>query len=193
MSLRRTTIGAKETYPFVTTWNGPSTNTPTGLKASPILKAFVTSQIGTTAAALFEDDFVNYTQGYILCQNIPDDLNRFFAPTVNDASTISFRKSITFTVVIMPATFKGQKGNLSENYQYGEKLRASVSFETEPSDSNKQFMKQVPVINGKAVGMRQGPKKNGTGTVYLVYRDTNLSARTLKSQSGGGGGIGVWS
>jgi hypothetical protein len=94
----------------------------------------------------------------------------------------------------MPSTFKGQKGNLSSNYQYGERLRVSVSLEAQPSDSNKQFMKQVPEINGRAVAMRQGPKGNGSGALFLAYRDTNLNARTLKSQSGGGGGgVGVWS
>lgn len=193
MSLRKTTVGAKETYPYVTTWKGPDTNTSVGLKTSPILKAFVTAQIGTQMAALFEDDFINYNQGYILCQNIPDDLYRFFASTNPDPSTISFRKSITFISAIMPSTFKGQKGNLSENYQYGERLRVSVSYEAQPSASTKKFITQVPVINGKSVAVSQGPKKNGSGTIYLVYRDTNMIARTLKSQSNGGNGIGVWS
>lgn len=194
MSLRKTTISTKDFYPYVATWNGPSTNTATGLKAYPALKAFVRSQIGANAAALFEDDFVNYNQGYILCQNIPDDLNRFFASTIQDISSINFRKTITFNTIIMPSTFKGQKGNLSSNYQYGERLRVSVSLEAQPSDSNKQFMKQVPEINGRAVAMRQGPKGNGSGALFLAYRDTNLNARTLKSQSGGGGGgVGVWS
>jgi hypothetical protein len=193
MSLRKTTIGSKEIYPYVTTWKGPNTNESSGLKSSAILKSFVTAQIGTQMAALFEDDFVNYNQGYILCQNIPDDLFRFFASTSPDASTISFRKTITFTSVIMPSTFKGQKGNLSKNYEYGERLRVSVSYESQPSESTKKIITQVPVINGKSVQVSQGPKNNGAGTVYLIYRDTNMSARTLKSQSNGGGGVGVWS
>jgi hypothetical protein len=92
----------------------------------------------------------------------------------------------------MPSTFIGQKGNLSKNYEYGEQLVASVSFEK----ISQVKIAQTPYINNSSVQQSQGPlkSKNGAGKQYLSYRDSNISARTLKSQSGGGGGgIGVWS
>jgi len=193
--MRTTTIGTKDAYPFVCSWNGSNSNTATGLKVSAKLKEVVISQIGSQAAALFESDFVNYNSGCILCQNIPDNLNIIFASN-NATVQASFLKTIRFIVVRMPSTFKGQKGNLSSDYQYGERLRASVSLESSSTiDAEAKKGLQIPTINGSAVKISQGPirGKNAAGIVYMIYRDANLGARTLKSQSGGGGGIGVWS
>lgn len=196
--MRTTTIGSKEAFPFVTTWNGTNSSTATGLKVNADMKQVVISQIGAQAAALFESDFVNYNSGYILCQNIPDNLQVVF--TSKDPTVVNnFRKTIRFIVVRMPSTFIGQKGNLSSNYQYGEQLKVSVSYESLKNDDKG---KQVPTINGSAVSQRTGPitspsasnaNKGPAGVVYLTYRDSNMIGRTLKSQSGGGGGVGVWS
>jgi hypothetical protein len=188
--MRTARLTSNTSYPFIATWNGTNLNTATGLKISSLLKSVVLSQIGAEAASLFEDDFINYNQGYILCQSIPDDLNKIFAST-NNVSFRNLQKSISFIVVRMPATFIGQKGNLSKNYEYGERLKVSVSIETLP-DTDKGI--QVPTINGVAAQRKKGPIKNKkAGVGYMIYRDANFSARTLKSQSGGGTGIGVWS
>ena len=190
--MRTSTLVSNDAYPFIATWNGSNANTATGLKVNAALKQVVISQIGAQAAALFESDFINYNDGFILCQNIPDNLNTLFAATAN-TTTKNFRKTLRFTPVKMPATFKGQKGNLSSNYEYGERLRVSVSVESVNNNQTVIKARQIPTINGTPVQLRAGPIKNNSGVNFLVYRDSNMAARTLKSQSGGGGGIGVWS
>lgn len=191
MAIRIKSLVSSEAYLFVATWNGSNSNTATGLKVSSLLKQVVITQIGAQAAALFESDFVNYSSGYILCQNVPDNLNIIYTATNGNAPN-NLRKTLRFTVVRMPSTFIGQKGNLSKNYEYGERLRVSVSLER-LADNDKG--KQTPTIDGSAVQRSVGPirGKTGVGVNYMIYRDANLAARTLKSQSGGGGGIGVWS
>lgn len=190
--MRKSTLVSNDAYPFIATWNGSNANTATGLKVNAVLKQVVISQIGAQAAALFENDFINYNDGFILCQNIPDNLNTLFAATAN-TTTKNFRKTLRFTPVKMPATFKGQKGNLSSNYEYGERLRVSVSVESVNNNQTVIKGRQIPTINGTPVQLRSGPIKNNSGVNFLVYRDANMASRTLKSQSGGGGGIGVWS
>jgi hypothetical protein len=72
-------------------------------------------------------------------------------------------------------------------------LRVSVSVESVNNNQTVIKARQIPTINGTPVQLRAGPIKNNSGVNFLVYRDANMAARTLKSQSGGGGGIGVWS
>jgi|688.fasta_scaffold12954_3 hypothetical protein len=200
--MRTTKISSNTAYPFICSFDGSSVNSKVGLKTNPILRAFVEDQIGKEAANLFNDDFINYKEGFILCQNVDVLLNKIFGSTAAGSTGSSgssaasevptlpnLRKIISFTVVRMPSTFKNQKGNLSSNYAYGEKLKVSVSLE--PLED---------VGTGKPPNSQQstGPIKNNKflvkpGVLFLVYRDANIIARTLKSQSGGGGGIGVWS
>ena len=80
MAIRNKHLSPSDAYLFVATWNGSNSSTATGLKADPKgeLRQVVISQIGVEAAKLFEGDFLNYNSGYILCQNIPDDLNKAF-------------------------------------------------------------------------------------------------------------------
>ena len=165
MAIRNKQLSSSDAYPFVATWNGSNSSAATGLKVNAQLKQIVISHIGVQAAKLFESDFINYNSGYILCQNIPDDLNQAFT-SQNLTAKANFQRTLRFTLVRMPSTFKSQKGNLSSDYQYG-----------------------------AAVALRRGPVrgKADAGVNFLVYRDANMAGRTLKSQSGGGGGVGVWS
>ena len=121
------------------------------------------------------------------------DLNKAFTSQKINVKE-NFKKTLRFTLVRMPSTFKSQKGNLSSDYEYGERLRVSVSVES-VNGNDAANGRQVPTINGKAVALRQGPirGKPSAGVNFLVYRDSNMAGRTLKSQSGGGGGVGVWS
>jgi hypothetical protein len=195
MAIRQKNLSPSDAYLFVATWNGSNSSAATGLKADPKgeLRQVVISQIGIVAASLFEGDFLNYNDGYILCQNIPDNLNIAFT-SQNLIVKNNFQRTLRFTVVKMPSTFKSQKGNLSTNYEYGERLRVSVSVES-INGNDAANGRQVPTINGTAVALRQGPipGKANAGVNFLVYRDANMAGRTLKSQSGGGGGVGVWS
>lgn len=197
--MRTTKISSSTAYPFICSFDGSGVNSKVGLKTNIILKAFVEDQWGKQAASLFIDDFINYKEGFILCQNVDVLLNEIFGSsstgstgTTGSSGTSgepilpNLKKIISFTVVRMPSTFKNQKGNLSSNYAYGEKLQVSVSLEALEDIGSGKPVRSRP---------RKGPIKNKDkpGVLYLVYRDTNIIARTLKSQSGGGGGIGVWS
>jgi len=51
--MRRSTIAAKDAYPYIASWNGSDKNTTVGLKVSATLRAFVTAQMGPEAAALY--------------------------------------------------------------------------------------------------------------------------------------------
>ena len=194
MAIRQKNLSPSDAYLFVATWNGSNSSIATGLKVNAELKQMVVSHIGAQAISLFNGDFLNYNAGYILCQNIPDDLNKAFTSQKINVKE-NFKKTLRFTLVRMPSTFKSQKGNLSSDYEYGERLRVSVSVES-VNGNDAANGRQVPTINGKAVALRQGPirGKPSAGVNFLVYRDSNMAGRTLKSQSGGGGGgVGVWS
>jgi len=196
--MRTTKISSSTAYPFICSFDGSGVSSKVGLKTNKILQLFVEDQWGKQAANLFIDDFINYKEGFILCQNVGVLLNKIFGSgstgstgTTGSSGTSgvpelpNLRKIISFTVVRMPSTFKNQKGNLSSNYAYGEKLKVSVSLEPlEDAGTGK------PVKSSQSGGPIKGEGK--PGVLYLVYRDTNIIARTLKSQSGGGG-IGVWS
>jgi len=184
--MRTSKLSSSTTYPFICSFNGSGINTKVGLQADIILKKYVLSQIGKAAADLFQDDFINYNKGFILCQNTNVLLNKMFSSAAPpEKEFASIRNTISFTVVRMPSTFVGQKGNLSKNYEYGEKLKVSVSFEPLDDDGTNK-----PTGSQQATGPIKDKKR---GVLFLVYRDDNVSSRTLKSQSGGGGGIGVWS
>lgn len=203
--MRKSKLASSTTYPFICSFNGSGVSAKVGLKANALLKQFVTAQIGVAAAALFQDDFINYKDGFILCQNMDILLERIFGsgtpaskPTGTSGSSgaasntpafANLRKTISFTPVRMPSTFKNQKGNLSENYQYGEKLMVAVSLEALEDEGTIK-----PTGSQQATGpITKGLAKNKKrGVLFFVYRDGNIKARTLKSQSGGGG-IGVWS
>ena len=193
MAIRNKHLSPSDAYLFVATWNGSNSSIATGLKVNEELKQMVISHIGAQALSLFEGDFLNYNAGYILCQNIPDNLNMAFTSRSTTTKN-NFLRTLRFTLVRMPSTFKSQKGNLSTNYEYGERLKVSVSVES-VKDNDAANGRQVPTINGTAVALRRGPVrgKADAGVNFLVYRDANMAGRTLKSQSGGGGGVGVWS
>ena len=193
MAIRNKHLSPSDAYLFVATWNGSNSSIATGLKVNEELKQMVISHIGAQALSLFEGDFLNYNAGYILCQNIPDNLNMAFT-SQSTTTKNNFLRTLRFTLVRMPSTFKSQKGNLSSDYEYGERLRVSVSVES-INDNDAANGRQVPTINGTAVALRKGPirGKANAGVNFLVYRDANMAGRTLKSQSGGGGGVGVWS
>ncbi len=200
--MRKSKLSSSVTYPFICSFNGTNINSKVGLNANALLKRFVEAQIGVTAAALFNEDFINYKDGVILCQNTNVLLIQIFGSGTPQPASSGFsgssaaaagipvyanlRNTISFTPVRMPSTFINQKGNLSSNYEYAEKLKVEVSFEP---------LEDAATMKPPGSQQSKGPmplKPNKRGVLFPVYRDTNIKSRTLKSQSGGGG-IGVWS
>ncbi len=190
--MRKSKLSSSVTYPFICSFNGTNINSKVGLNANALLKRFVEAQIGVTAAALFNEDFINYKDGVILCQNTNVLLIQIFGSSGSSAAAAgipvyaNLRNTISFTPVRMPSTFINQKGNLSSNYEYAEKLKVEVSFEP---------LEDAATMKPPGSQQSKGPmplKTNKRGVLFPVYRDTNIKSRTLKSQSGGGG-IGVWS
>jgi hypothetical protein len=145
-----------------------------------LLKTLVINQMGTSAAELFYDNFINYTSGYILCVNTKTFLNSFTIITPRSISA-----SLVFTLVTMPGQFIGQQANLSSKYEYGEVLKIAFSFEST------NLISQIP--NGLSLGSNYNSVVSNK--LVSVARDMNVKGRSLKSQaaSTGGIGIGVWS
>ena len=97
MAIRNKQLSSSDAYPFVATWNGSNSSAATGLKVNAQLKQIVISHIGVQAAKLFESDFINYNSGYILCQNIPDDLNQAVT-SQNLTAKANFQRNLRFTL-----------------------------------------------------------------------------------------------
>lgn len=150
--------------------------------ASSKLRAICAAQRGETAAALFDNNFINYTQGYLLCTNTRTVLNSI--GNIDYASN-SVLGSLVFTVVRMPAEFISNEASLSSKYEYGEQLRVFFSYEVS------SLVSQDPTII-PATYFSSIPQ--GVSRQTIVARDANIKGRGIKGASTGGGiGIGIWS
>jgi hypothetical protein len=173
---------------WIASWNG-STGSD-GLKINASLSQMVTSQIKPDLATLFNDSFINYQYGIILCTNQPEDLNKFFTGSTSNSSTVaganySLKDNLRFTSVAMPAEFINKKSQLSSPYSLGERLRVVGSLEVQPSNAT------LPA----SIKSSQQPVVRGTQRQVIIFRDTNIKGRSVKGSGGGGGGssVGVWS
>lgn len=175
---------------WIADWNG--SNKGLGSVKNADLSAAVIRQLGVPTSNLFLDNFINYTEGVILCVNQSGVLNKFFftgAGTTKDGIYTGIASSIIFKCVRMPGEFKNQKNILSSAYAYGEKLILGVTFEDQNSLVGNQTS-QVPK------GAAASTLSNITGgkRMITVYRDLNIKGRCLKgSGASTGSSIGVWS
>lgn len=175
---------------WIADWNG--SNKGLGSVQNQYLSAAVIRQLGVPTSNLFLDNFINYTEGVILCMNQAGVLNKFFATgagTIRGGIYTGIASSIIFKCVRMPGEFKNQKNILSSTYAYGEKLILGVTFEDQNSLVGNQTS-QVPK------GAAASTLSNVTGgkRMITVYRDLNIKGRCLKgSGASTGSSIGVWS
>jgi hypothetical protein len=79
----------------------------------------IKSRIISQAGSDFESNFVNYTNGKILCVNTPKPLVDFQNGTFSSSG-------LKFTLVFMPEEFKEKRSELSSGYLYGESLTISI-------------------------------------------------------------------
>lgn len=167
-------------------WDGPQDSSRGFRNINSIFRTICANQKGETATALFDNDFVNYTSGYILCVNTPVLIGSTFgaASSVNANSLLG---SLVFTVVRMPEEFIGNQAILSSKYAYGENLKVYFAYELN------SLVSQNP--DGLSVGASYvSPISQSSSRQAIVPRDMNIKGRAVKGAStGGGGGIGVWS
>ena len=174
---------------WIADWNG--SNKGLGSVKNEYLSAAVIRQLGVPTSNLFLDNFINYTEGVILCMNQAGVLNKFFATgagTIRGGIYTGIASSIIFKCVRMPGEFKNQKNILSSAYAYGEKLILGVTFEDQNSLVGNQTS-QVPKGATASTSNVTGGKR-----MITVYRDLNIKGRCLKgSGASTGNSIGVWS
>lgn len=191
MPIPTSQLKGENPFLYIASYNKSKTQTGLLTIKNPILNIAVLNQIDIQAYAEFQDDFINYKSGLILCVNTHFDLNKFFATSslpnsgnLGIGAYSSLPNNVVFTVVTMPQQFINKKGSLTKDYDYGEKLRVLSSQETTGST-----IYQIP----KASAPRQAVT-NKSLISYITRRDANMIGRSVKSQStGGGGGVGVWS
>lgn len=191
MPIPTSQLKGENPFLYIASYNKSKTQTGLSTIKNPILNIAVLNQIDIQAYAEFQDDFINYKSGLILCVNTHFDLNKFFATSslpnsgnLGIGAYSSLPNNVVFTVVTMPQQFINKKGSLTKDYDYGEKLRVLSSQETTGST-----IYQIP----KASAPRQAVT-NKSLISYITRRDANMIGRSVKSQStGGGGGVGVWS
>jgi len=197
MPIQQLSLSGASPYLYIASYNKSKTKTGLVTINNSILNASVLHQIGQNYYNEFKDDFINYKTGVILCVNAPLDLNKFFqnSPPLPSGGTggtggvgfyASISNSVVFTVVRMPEEFINQKGNLTKDYQYGEKLGILNSKETLPSVNS---LKQIP-----NTPYQPSAPTSRSLTSYDVRRDANIRGRSVKTKStSSGGGVGVWS
>ena len=98
---------------WIADWNG--SNKGLGSVKNADLSAAVIRQLGVPTSNLFLDNFINYTEGVILCMNQAGVLNKFFdtgAGTIRGGIYTGIASSIIFKCVRMPGEFKEQKNIL---------------------------------------------------------------------------------
>lgn len=190
MPIKAVQLSGGDPFLYIASYNGSKTKTGLATIKNNLLNSAVLGQIGMQAYAEFQDDFINYKSGLILCVNTPFDLNKFFQTTPASGSSgvgafVSVPNSVVFTVVRMPTQFINKKGNLTKDYEYGEKLAVRNSVETSSIGS------QIYELTAGVSNLNVNPKRLPS---YIIRRDANMIGRSVKTQtSGGGGGVGVWS
>lgn len=119
----------------------------------------IRSRIRFQVGSDFESNFVNYTNGKILCVNTPKALVAF---QENGAYKPS---GLKFTLVFMPEEFKGKRSELSSGYLYGESLTISIvassssrgdnepSYGYEYRDANRKGRSVLGESQGAGVGI----------------------------------------
>lgn len=191
--LRMTMVNVSDGFFWIASWNG--NNNISGFTAvnNNSFKSYVSNQLGSNTASLFNDNFVNYKEGLILCVNQGGVLDKFFStssgtPVVGPSASgayVSLKNNLRFICVRMPEQFKDKKAQLTSAYEIGEKLRIIGAYEGQTKNI------QIPA-NATSIAQSIVPNTNRQ---VIIYRDSNMKGRGLKSSASGGGGssIGVWS
>ncbi|MDB4664750.1 hypothetical protein OAE97_00210 [Verrucomicrobia bacterium] len=119
----------------------------------------IRSRIRFQVGSDFESNFVNYTNGKILCVNTPKALVAFQENGTYKPS------GLKFTLVFMPEEFKGKRSSLSSGYLYGESLTISIvassnsrgdnepSYGYEYRDANRKGRSVLGESQGAGVGI----------------------------------------
>lgn len=119
----------------------------------------IRSRIRFQVGSDFESNFVNYTNGKILCVNTPKALVAFQENGTYKPS------GLKFTLVFMPEEFKGKRSELSSGYLYGESLTISIvassnsrgdnepSYGYEYRDANRKGRSVLGESQGAGVGI----------------------------------------
>jgi hypothetical protein len=174
---------------WIADWNGG--NKGLGTVKNAFLSAAVIRQLGVPTSNLFLDNFINYTEGVILCMNQAGVLNKFFETATGTTGAGIFTgiaSSVIFKCVRMPGEFKNQKNILSSAYAYGEKLILGVTFEDQNSLVGNQTAQVPKGAQASSINVSGGRR------MITVYRDLNIKGRCLKgSGASTGNSIGVWS
>jgi len=174
---------------WIADWNG--SNKGLGSVQNQYLSAAVIRQLGVPTSNLFLDNFINYTEGVILCMNQSGVLNKFFETATRTTGAGIFTgiaSSVIFKCVRMPGEFKNQKNILSSAYAYGEKLILGVTFEDQNSLMGNQIAQVPKGAQASSINVSGGRR------MITVYRDLNIKGRCLKgSGASTGSSIGVWS
>ena len=170
---------------YVLKWDDEQNSSRGFSNTSLDLRAICLAQKGEAATRLFDNDFVNYTSGYILCVNTPININSNLGGSLGSPSAASIVGSLVFTVVRMPKEFIGNEANLSSKYLYGEELMVYFSFELN------NFVSQIP---NSFTPVNNPIPYSQSSAQSIVARDMNIKGRAVKGTStSSGGGIGVWS
>lgn len=173
--MRRTQLNLSENFVWIASYAGETSASGLISNKNPALSQFVLNQAGPTVKALFDKDFINYDDGYILCVNTNAYLDKFFGTGGYDSNITN---SLTFTCVRMPSQFVRKKGQLTQDYAYGEML---LIKSMDVSKANTNFKFQAP--NGVTTSKKMS----------YIFMDMNFAGRSVKTKSTGGGGLGVWS
>lgn len=169
---------------YIANWDNTQEPVKGFSNINSVFRTIAVRQRGEAASALFDNNFINYTEGYVLCVNTPAVLSALVGATNGAGSLLA---SLVFTVVRIPADFIGKESSLSSKYEYGEKLKVFFSFEIN------SLVQQNP-FGVSLGGSYVSSIAQGTPRQSLVARDANVKGRAVKGAStGGGGGIGVWS
>jgi len=174
---------------WVSNWNGNNGLSGFTSVNNTNFKNYVINQLGGTTVTLFNDNFVNYKEGLILCVNQSGVLDKFFTTSSGASAAgayLDLKNNLRFICVRMPEQFKDKKSQLTSAYELGEKLRVIGSYENQTTNIQRP-------ANATSIAQSVVPNTNRQ---VIIYRDSNIKGRGLKSSASGGGGgssIGVWS
>lgn len=165
------TLTSNQIDTYIANWDGSDSSGLSAAGSSHPIQTIISYQLKSSDISFFQDSFINYNEGLLLCVNTKKMLNTSVFNDIKNPLTLY----LTFRVVRMPRDFKGlSPTKISTKYSVGEKIRISSTFESEETE-----------VGNTSI----------SATKFLYYRDVNIRGRSKASSSvvSGGGGIGVWS
>lgn len=141
---------------YIASWNGGESISNLKNPAVSALRTELTTQFPNLGIE-FDQSFINYITGRILCVNTPALLNKFFVDSTDSAEQdekIKLRSAIRFTLVEMPKEFVNNELSLSSKYAIGEKLSVAYVGDEVYRDTNvKARSKMKSSSGGSGVGV----------------------------------------